>query len=30
MRALTLEDWLSLGGSVLASFALVDIGYLHL
>lgn len=30
VRALTLDDWLSLGGSVLASFALVDIGYLHL
>ena len=30
VRALTLDDWLSLGGSVLASFALVDVGYLHL
>jgi phosphate transport system permease protein len=30
VRALTLDDWLSLGGSVLASLALVDIGYLHL
>ncbi len=30
VRALTLDDWLSLGGSVLASFAIVDIGYLHL
>ncbi len=30
VRALTLDDWLSLGGSMLASFAMVDIGYLHL
>jgi phosphate transport system permease protein len=30
VRALNLDDWLSLGGSVLASLALVDIGYLHL
>jgi phosphate transport system permease protein len=30
VRALTLDDWLSLGGSVLASFALVEVGYLHL
>jgi phosphate transport system permease protein len=30
VRTLTLDDWLSLGGSVLASFALVEIGYLHL
>ena len=30
VRALTLDDWLSLGGSVLASFALLYVGYLHL
>jgi phosphate transport system permease protein len=30
VRALALDDWLSLGGSVLASFALVEVGYLHL
>ncbi len=27
VRSLTLDDWLSLGGSVLASFALVYVGY---
>lgn len=30
VRALTLDDWLALGGSVLASFALLYVGYLHL
>lgn len=30
VRARTLDDWLSLGGSVLASFALLYVGYLHL
>jgi phosphate transport system permease protein len=30
VRSLTLDDWLSVGGSVLASFALVYVGYLHL
>jgi phosphate transport system permease protein len=30
VRALTVDDWLSLGGSVLASFALLYVGYLHL
>ena len=30
MRALTLDDWLALGGSVLASLALLYVGYLHL
>jgi phosphate transport system permease protein len=29
VRSLTLDDWLSLGGSVLGSFALVEIAYLH-
>jgi phosphate transport system permease protein len=30
VRALTLDDWLALGGSVAASFALLYVGYLHL
>lgn len=30
VRSLTLDDWLSLGTSVLASFALIDVAYLHL
>jgi phosphate transport system permease protein len=30
VRALTMDDWFSLGGSVLASFALLYVGYLHL
>jgi phosphate transport system permease protein len=30
VRSLTQDDWLALGGSVLASFALVWVGYLHL
>ena len=30
VRARTVDDWLSLGGSVLASFALLYVGYLHL
>lgn len=30
VRALTRDDWLALGGSILSSFALVWIGYLHL
>ena len=30
VRALTIDDWLSLGGSVLASFAVLYVGYLHL
>jgi phosphate transport system permease protein len=30
VRTLTMDDWLSLGGSVLASFALLYVGYLHL
>jgi phosphate transport system permease protein len=30
VRALTLDDWLALGGSVVASFALLYVGYLHL
>jgi phosphate transport system permease protein len=30
VRTLVLDDWLMLGGSLLASFALVDIGYLHM
>jgi phosphate transport system permease protein len=30
VRALTLDDWLSLAGSMLASFALLYVGYLHL
>jgi phosphate transport system permease protein len=30
VRSLTLDDWLSLGGSVLGSFPLVEIAYLHL
>ena len=29
VRSLTLDDWLSLGGSALASFALMYVGYLH-